>query len=66
PAKAYYKGPPYHLILMKSGNFPHRNWRSEYKDWLPEKQAYQTIVYRNYHTHCKFTFTLLEPSSDKP
>ena len=66
PAKAYYKGPPYHLILMKSGNFPRRNWRAEYKDWLPEKQAYQTIVYRNYHTHCKFTFTLLEPSSDKP
>ena len=66
PAKAYYKGPPYHLILMKSGNFPRRNWRVEYKDWLPEKQAYKTIVYRNYHTHCKFTFTLLEPSSDKP
>ena len=53
-----YAGSPLRLVLLKNGTFPRRRWQTAYYGWLPEKGTFNSIVYKNFQSHYRFTFTL--------
>ena len=58
PNETSYAGSPLRLVLLKNGTFPRRRWQTAYYGWLPEKGTFNSIVYKNFQSHYRFTFTL--------
>ena len=58
PNETSYAGSPLRLVLLKNGTFPRRRWQTAYYGWLPEKRTFNSIVYKNFQSHYRFTFTL--------
>ena len=58
PNETSYAGSPLRLVLLKNGTFPRRRWQTAYYGWLPEKRSFNSIVYKNFQSHYRFTFTL--------
>ncbi|MBP5670896.1 MAG: hypothetical protein J6X49_00775 [Victivallales bacterium] len=58
PNETFYADSPLRLVLLKNGTFPRRRWQTAYYGWFPEKRTFNSIVYKNFQSHYRFTFTL--------